>query len=267
MDDFLLRALLAGSGIALAAGPLGVFVVWRRMAYFGDAVAHSALLGVALALLMDLDVTLGVVGVCLGLAGVLLMLQRQRHLADDTRLGLLAHGTLAAGMVVLSFLDRVRFDLIGYLFGDILAVSSLDLIWIYGGGVVTLAILAGVWRPLLAATVHEELAQVEGQPVVFVQAVYVFLLAFYIAIAMKVVGMLLVTALLVVPPAVARRFARTPESMAGFAAAIGTVAVAGGLGLSLATDTPSGPTVVVVALSLFGLSLLTNPRQKSDINR
>ncbi|KAF0140576.1 MAG: zinc transport system permease protein, partial [Rhodospirillaceae bacterium] len=182
MDDFILRAIWAGLGVAIVAGPLGVFVVWRRMAYFGDTVSHSALLGVALALLIGMDITVGVIGVCIGLTGLLLLLQRQRHLGGDTLLGILTHGALAAGMIALSFLETVRVDLMGYLFGDILAVSFLDLVWIYGSGAVTLAVLAGLWRPLLSATVHEELARVEGRPVATVQAVYMVLLALYIAV-------------------------------------------------------------------------------------
>ena len=260
MDDFILHAALAGLGVSMAAGPLGAFVVWRRMAYFGNAVSHSALLGVALALLLHVDITTSVIGVCVGLAGLLLFLQRQKLLGDDTLLGILAHGALALGMVMLSFLGTVRVDLMGYLFGDILAVSSFDLAWIYSSGALTLLVLVGLWQPLLSATVHEDLARVEGRPVVIVQAAYMLLLAFYIAVVMKVVGMLLITALLVVPAATARRFVYTPETMAGLAAAIGAVSVTGGLGLSFVTDTPSGPTIVAVTISLFGASLLWRSR-------
>lgn len=258
MDDFILRALLAGVGIALTTGPLGAFVIWRRMAYFGNAISHSALLGVAIALLIDIDTTIGVIVSCIGLACFLLLSQQQyRQLTDDTLLSVVAHGAMGIGMIILSFMERVRVDLMGYLFGDILAVSLTDLLWIYGSGIVTLAIIVGIWRPLLSVTVHEELAKVESNFLATsVQTTYVLLLALYIALAIKAVGMLLITTLLVVPAATARRFATTPEAMAVFSTVIGTAVVVGGLSASVALDTPSGPTIVATALVLFIFSLL-----------
>lgn len=260
MDDLLLRALAAGVGVAVVAGPLGVFVVWRRMAYFGSAISHSALLGVALALILGFDPTAGVVAVCVGLALALVALQRQRLLADDTLLGILSHGTLAVGLVALAFLPSVRVDLMGYLFGDILAVGGADLAWIAGGGFAALAVLAAIWRPLLSATVHEDLAQVEGAPVALARGVYMVLLALYIAVAMKVVGVLLITALLVIPAATARRFSATPEAMAAVAAVAGAVAVGGGIAASMLADTPTGPTIVAAALVLFAIAMLVGRR-------
>ncbi len=255
MPDFLLRAFLAGLGVALVAGPLGSFVVWRRMAYFGDTLAHAALLGVALGVLAGVNVTLGIIAACLVTALLLLGLQRQRLLASDTLLGLLAHGSLSLGLVALAFLETVRIDLMGYLFGDVLAVTAADLAWIYGGGGAALVILAAIWRPLLAVTVHEELARVEGVNVTAVHMAFMALIALVIAVALKIVGILLITSLLIIPAAAARRFAATPEQMAVLAAVFGVLAVAGGLSASLYWDTPSGPSIVVAAVTLFALAL------------
>lgn len=256
MDDFLLRAFAAGIGVALVAAPLGSFVVWRRQAYFGDTLAHSALLGVALGVIAGVNVTLGIIVTCMAVAALLALLQRQRTLASDTLLGIMAHGSLAFGLVVLALLTGFRVDLLGYLFGDLLAVTGQDLYWIYGGGGLALAGLALIWRPLLALTVHEELARVEGAPVVIVHLVQMLLMALVIAVAMKIVGVLLITSLMIIPPAAARRAASTPEQMALLAAAIGCVAVVGGLAGSLAWDTPSGPSVVVSAVLLFAVMAL-----------
>jgi zinc transport system permease protein len=255
MDDFVIRALLGGLGLAAVAGPLGSFVVWRRMAFFGDALAHSALLGIALGFLFKIDLTIGVVAVCVLLAVLLTVLQRRTRLAGDTILGIFAHSSLAFGLVVVSFMDRLRVDLISFLFGDILAITPLDLAWIYGGGAVILFALTRLWQPMLSLTVHEDLARVEGVPADKVRLAFVLLLALVIAIAMKIVGVLLITALLIVPAAAARSFARSPEQMAALAALIGAVAVAAGLSASLAFDTPSGPSVVAAAAVLFALSL------------
>lgn len=254
MDDFLARALLGGLGVALAAGPLGAFIVWRRMAYFGDTLAHSGLLGVALGTALHINPSLGVVATCLLVALTLVVLQRQRWLATDTLLGILAHTTLSLGLVALAFLETVRVDLVGYLFGDILAISTTDLYWIWSGAGLALAALAWLWRPLLAATVHEELAQVEGVPVFQVRLAFMLLIAMVVAVAMKVVGILLITSLLIIPAATARRFARSPEGMAILASLLGSSAIGLGLWASLRWDTPAGPSVVVAATSLFLLS-------------
>ncbi|MEA1649577.1 zinc ABC transporter permease subunit ZnuB [Nitrospirillum sp. BR 11164] len=256
MDDFLLRALAGGIGVALVAGPLGCFVVWRRMAYFGDTLSHAALLGIALGFVAGMNLMLAVALVGLALAGVLVLMQRQRKLATDTLLGLLSHTTLSLGLIAVALLQTVRVDLMSYLFGDILAVNGGDLVWIWGGGAVVLALLAWLWRPLLAMTVSEDLARVEGVPVLATQLGFMMLMAATIALAMKVVGVLLITALLIIPAACARRFARTPEIMVGLAAAIGALSVCGGLGASFRADLPAGPAVVVAAAALFLLSQL-----------
>ncbi len=255
MDDFVWRAFLGGLGVAAVAGPLGAFVVWRRMAYFGDTIAHSALLGVALGILFDFELSLGIALVGVALALLLVVAESRLKLASDTLLGIFSHASLSAGLVALAFMERVRVDLIGYLFGDILAVSALDLLWIYVGGALVLGAVVALWRPLLAAAVDADLARVEGVPVERARFAFVLLLAVVIAVAMKIVGILLVTSLLIMPAAAARRVARTPEQMAVLAAAIGAVAVAGGIYASLAFDTPSGPSVVIIAAAIFVVSL------------
>ncbi|PTW63373.1 zinc transport system permease protein [Breoghania corrubedonensis] len=265
LDDFLVRAFLAGIGVALVAGPLGCFIVWRRMAYFGDTMAHAGLLGIALAFLLDIDATFAVLVVSLAIALVLLALQRQRAIPSDTLLGILSHSALSIGLVTVAFMAWLRIDLMAYLFGDILAVGRFDLAVIWGGGLLVLAVLAYVWRPLLAATVDENLARAEGVPVAAYKFVLMLLVATVIAIAMKIVGILLITSLLVIPAAAARRFAATPESMAVLAAIIGVLAVIGGLGLSMEADTPSGPSVVVAALVLFLASLLPFGRLRRNV--
>ncbi len=254
-DDFLVRALIAGIGVALVAGPLGCFIVWRRLAYFGDTLSHAALLGVAFALLFDVNLTLAVfvVAACVSLA--LLMLQRRATLSSDSLLGLLAHSALALGLVVLAFMTWVRVDLMGFLFGDILAVSVMDIVIIYAGGAVILGVLVMIWHPLFATTVNRELAEAEGMNSNRVNVIFMLLMATVIAISIKIVGVLLITAMLIIPAATARRFAKGPEQMAFLAALFGLIAVIGGLGGSLHWDTPSGPSIVVAATCLFLFSL------------
>ena len=256
LDDFFTRALLGGIGTALAAGPVGAFVVWRRMAYFGEALANSALLGITFAVLMGIHPMLGVLVFASSLAVALLGLEHQRRLPLDTLLSILAHGSLAIGLLVLGLIDRLRLDLMGYLFGDVLAVSRLDLLVILALLAAVLASLALAWRPLLSMTVHADLAAVEGVPVVRMRLLLTLMVAGVIAIGMKVVGILLIISLLVVPAASARRLAATPEQMAVLAALLGVAAVALGLHLSLHLDVPAGPAITTVAVGLFALSSL-----------
>ncbi|MBR9973812.1 iron chelate uptake ABC transporter family permease subunit [Magnetospirillum sulfuroxidans] len=253
MDEFLTRALVAGLGLALAAGPFGCFVVWRRMAYFGDTLAHSALLGVVFGMLTGIEPSLGIVLLAVVLAVVLSLSQGQKRLASDTVLGIVAHGALATGLVALSLLQSVRVNLMGWLLGDILAVGWTDVAVIWAGGGLALLALWRLWPTLLAMSVDEDLAAAEGHNVARARLVLMLLVALVVAGAMKVVGVLLVTALLIIPAAAARSLARTPEQMAVWAALLGMAAVISGLGGSWRFDTPSGPSVVVAAVVLFGL--------------
>ena len=269
LDDFFWRALLGGIGVALLAGPLGCFVVWRRMAYLGDSLAHGALLGVALGLVLSVDLTIGIIASSVALVALFLLLQRQRRLAGDTLLVILAHGALSLGLVAVSFVEGQRLDLMTYLFGDILSIGRVDLAWIYGGGALILIVTAWLWRPLLALTVHEELARAEGVRAALVSITFMLLIAITVALAMKIVGILLIASLLIIPAAAARRIAHTPEQMAVLASLAGVMAVVGGLFGSLKWDTPSGPSIVVAAIVVFLLSLtlgiarqLIPPRQR-----
>lgn len=255
LDDFFVRALIAGAGVALAAGPLGCFIVWRRMAYFGDTVSHSALLGVALGFLMDVNLTLAVFAVAGLVALGLLAMQRANHLSSDAILGILSHSTLAIGLVIVAFMAWLRIDLMAYLFGDILAVTPGDIAVIYGAGAAALAVLAAIWTRLLADTASHELASAEGLRPGITRFIFMLLVAAVVAMTMKVVGILLITALLIIPAAAARHFSGTPERMALIAAGLGVVSVAAGLHGSLYLDTPAGPSIVVAALVLFLASM------------
>jgi zinc transport system permease protein len=254
-DEFILRAALAGIGVALAAGPLGCFVVWRRMAYIGDATAHAGILGVALSLALAIDIFVGVLAVAAAMALAVSAL-RGRTYAADTLLGVGSHSALAFGLVVVSFLPAARIDLMAYLFGDLLAVSRADLLVIWGGAGVVLALLAARWSALLTATLNPDLAHASGIDPRREGHVLTLTLALVVAVAIKVVGALLIAAVLIIPAAAARPLARSPEAMAVLAALFGTAAVLAGLAGSWSWDTPTGPTVVAAAALLFAGSNL-----------
>jgi len=259
LDDFFTRALLGGIGIALVSGPLGCFIVWRRMAYFGETMAHAALLGIALSLLFELMPIAGVFFVSIVIALILYGLEKLDRLSTDTLLGILSHASLAIGLLALGFMTWLRIDIMSLLFGDILSVNKQDLGVIWGGGAVVLALLFAHWRSLLASTISPDIAAAEGLPTQRANLVFVLLIALVIAVAMKLIGVLLITSLLIIPAATARQFARSPESMAMLASLIACLSILGGLNASLIWDSTPGPSIVLAAFLLFLAALATAP--------
>ncbi|MFL0798631.1 MAG: metal ABC transporter permease [Cellvibrionaceae bacterium] len=255
MMEFLWLALAAGLGITLVSGPLGSLLVWRRMAFFGDTLAHGALLGIALSLFFQFSNTLGIVIAAMSLGLALAWLQTKRQIGNDTLLGILSHSTLALGIIAISVVDT-PVDIEALLFGDVLAVSTQQVLSIWGLGIATLLLLIKLWRPLLSITVQPELAAVEGVNVHLVQLGLTLALALTIAVAMQAVGVLLVTALLIIPAAAARPPSHNPEQMAILASVIGGLSVCLGLAASWFYDVPAGPAIVVASTLLLLMARL-----------
>ena len=255
-DDFFIRALIAGIGIALVTGPLGCFIIWRRLSFFGDTLSHSALLGVTIAFFFELNIAFSVFLISSAIALILLKLQKTTKLPGDALLGLLAHSSLAVGLVVIGFLTTIRFDVMGLLFGDILAVNEIDLLIIWIGGALILLILKYIWKPLFASTVNHELAEAEGMNPDKVNAIFTVLLAAIIAISIKIVGLLLITGMLIMPAAMARNVSNNPTQMVKLSIIGGLLSVIIGLFSSLEINTPSGPSIITAALVLFCLTLI-----------
>ena len=254
-DDFFIRALVAGLGIALVTGPLGCFVIWRRLSFFAGTLAHSSLLGVTLAFSFDINISFSVLLISSAVALILLRLQKSTKLPNDALLGLLAHSSLAIGLVVIGFLSYIRFDIMGLLFGDILAVNKRDLLVIWIGGAIMLLILKIIWKPLFASTVNYELAEAEGMKPEKINAIFTILMAAIIAISIKMVGILLITGMLIIPAAMARNLSNNPKQMIIISIIGGLLAVILGLYSSLEFNTASGPSIITAALVLFVFSM------------
>ncbi len=256
LEDFFIRALIAGLGIAIVTGPLGCFVIWRRLSYFGDTLAHSALLGVTLAYTLEFNIAISVFIISSLIALILIDLQKRTNLPGDALLGLLAHSSLAVGLVVIGFLTFIRFDIMGLLFGDILAVTINDIFIIWIGGPLILIILKLIWKALFASTVNYELAEAEGLNPDRAKAIFTILMAGIIAISIKMVGLLLITGMLIIPAAMARNISSSPQMMVIYSVIGGLLSVIIGLLTSLEFNTASGPSIIAAALFLFILSLL-----------
>ena len=255
IEPFIIRAIISGIGVAIIAGAIGCFVVWRRLSYFGDTLSHSALLGVTLAYSFELNIALSVFIISSLIALILIQLQKKTNLPGDALLGLLAHSSLAVGLVVIGFLTFIRFDIMGLLFGDILAVTTDDLLIIWTGGAVILLVLKLIWKPLFASTVNYELAEAEGLNPDRAKAIFTILMAAVIAISIKMVGLLLITGMLIIPAAMARNISDSPQKMVIFSIIGGLLSVVLGLYSSLEFNTSSGPSIIAASLVLFILSL------------
>ena len=255
-DDFFVRALIAGIGVAIVTGPLGCFVIWRRLSYFGDTLSHSALIGVTIAFSFSINISLSVFIVSSIIALLLLSLQKRTQLPGDALLGLLAHSSIAVGLVLIGYLTFIRFDIMGLLFGDILAVTADDLLIIWIGGPLILLILKLIWKPLFASTVNYELAEAEGLNPDRAKAIFTILMAGIIAISIKMVGLLLITGMLIIPAAMARNISSSPQSMVIYSVLGGLLSVILGLFTSLQFNTSSGPSIIAASLFLFILSLV-----------
>ena len=262
MDSFILYALAAGIALALVVGPLGSVVVWRRMAYFGDTLAHAALLGVALAVAAEQLPMAGVSVIGVVIAALLFWLEKQRDLSTDTLLGILSHSALALGLIVLSVIQSQGFNinLMSYLFGDLLAVDQSDLLLMYGSVFIILLIFSQILSPLISISANEELARIDGVAVEKIRFIFMILLALVVAVALKVVGILLITALLIIPAATARLFSKSPKQMVLMSVVVAIAAVVLGLYASLNWDFPTGPSIVVSASFLFFVSRLLSRR-------
>jgi zinc transport system permease protein len=250
IEPFILRAIIAGIGVAIIAGAIGCFVVWRRMAYFGDSLAHSALLGVALGLVMGISTNIGTIIICSFFAILLIWLQQKKILATDTLLGILAHSALSVGMVTLSLIEK-SIDLHSYLFGDILSVTPSEIYFILFGGIFVLIFIYFNWSSFVLMTIDEKLARAEGVNVILNQLLIMLLMTIVVAVSFKIVGLLLITSLLIIPAASARQLARSPELMAIISSVLAVLSVVLGIYSSMQLDTPSGPSIVVAATLIF----------------
>ncbi|XCE18450.1 iron chelate uptake ABC transporter family permease subunit [Candidatus Liberibacter asiaticus] len=253
-NEFFIRALFSGIGIVLSTGPLGCFIIWQRIAYFGDTIAHSALLGVALSLIFQLPLTICIFMIATLTSLVLLQIQKNEALSSDAILGVITHSTISLALVILSFMKWVNTDLTSFLFGDILAVNTTDILLIWGIGFLNIMILFKIWNPLLATTVNYELAKAEGMQPEKIKLIFIMITSLMISVSIKFIGITLITSLLILPTVTARRFSTSPENMAILATIIGILGIIIGLYGSLIFDTPSGPSIIITSLFLFILS-------------
>jgi zinc transport system permease protein len=266
-DDFLFLALINISLISLMSGAMGCLLVWRRMAYFSETMAHSALLGIAFSFMFSISMTLGILAVALLSSLIIAFSEGQKKLASDTVLGLLSHVTLAIGMILYALQTDLRVDLTSFLFGDILAMGP-EQAWVLLAVVpLILGVLVWIWRDMIRITLDADLARVEGVKVERLRMTYTLMLALVIALGIQGVGILLITALLIIPAATARIFSNTPKQMALSATALSLVTGWLGIGLSFGWNVPTGPAIVVCAGALFLLTSLSVSLMKRSPNR
>jgi len=250
IDPFFFNILMIAIGIAILTGIMGCFVVWRRMAYFGDSLSHSALLGVVIGVLLGINMQISIIFVCLVFSLLFVYLQQNKMLSNNTLLGILAHGSLSFGMVAFSFLDK-NINLHSFLFGDILTINVTDIYWIYGVGIGILSVIYYYWSSLILVILSEELAVAEGVSLFWMNVIFMILISLVIALSLQIIGALLITSMLIIPAATARHFAKSLKIMVLLSIFFGILSMISGLFLSLHFDTPTSPTIVSFAVALF----------------
>jgi len=262
MDDFIYRALIASIGVSIIAGSLGCFVIWKRLSYFSDSISHSALLGVALGLATGVGINFGLVIVGGLFATLIVFLQQKDFWSSDAVLGIFSHISLSLGIVVLGFIGDQNTDYFSYLFGDILSITPEDIYWIFSVMAVVIFVLFINWKKLLLLTLNEELAKAEGVNKIFYELLFMFLIALAVSVSVQIVGVLLITSLLIIPPAIARVFSNSPISMIFSSMIISIISVLLGLYSSIAFDLATGP-AIVITLGFFFLIAQFLPSRSS----
>jgi len=257
LTEFFNPTSLIGQGLwtllflSLLTAPMGCFVVWRKLSYFGATLAHSALLGAILGLLTGIGVLLGVIGFTALLAIILSFWLKHRLLSSDTILGFIAHLSLAISVIAVSVMDNLRIDLVAYLFGDVLSLSTSMFYATIAIALLGLLIIILNWRGFVNLAVQTDIANIEGYATKRLELMFMLILSMTIALGMLSIGVLLIIAMLIIPAATARLFARSLLQMAWLTWIITVIAIVLGMALAFLLDFPAGATVVVVAGFIF----------------
>lgn len=252
---------------AITAAPLGSIIAWRRLIYFGEALAHSAWLGIALALYFHLPIYLGIWAITALLILLLYLIKRSSHADGNNILGTLSHFMLALGVIALSKMENIRTDLFSYLFGDILNTNSADLALISIVCLFTLAIMYSLWQPLILLTINEDIARTEKPHIHRYEGIFLLLLGLFAGIMIQLLGLLLVMAFLIIPIQTTNRFAHTPEQCILWAAMISAITATLGIIIAYLWDFPVAPSIVSISGICYFLALCYQHIQRRQTKR
>jgi zinc transport system permease protein len=248
ISPFLINALIGGFGIAALAGLLGSFVLWKNMSYFGDALSHSALLGITIGILLNFNLTFSVIVIAAAFAFA--FTHNSSRYSSDTTLGVLSYSALSLAILLTSY-SKIKIDLIGYLFGDILAIDITDIYYLVLCAVVASSWIYYNWDRLILLALSEELLKADGVNTKRLKLGFSLILALFIAISFKIVGILLITAMLIIPSATSLIISRSPLQMVVFSIIIGCVSVVMGITAAIQFDFPTGPSIILSSLMCF----------------
>jgi len=265
LDDFLVRSVIAGLIMVAIAAPMGCLMVWQRLAFLSDTLGHAAVMGVGLGLLLEVTPVFGVLAVALLIVFALNRVNSFNSALSETTLAIISHTGLAGGIILVGLLPAQAVNLEAILFGDLLATTRADLTWLLITTVVLLLLLLHHWRSFVAVSVSREIAQAEGIEVRKVHLLMYIMIALLVAVMMKVMGVLLIAAMLVIPTSSARLFSRSPEQMVAVSALYGLGALAGGISSSFHFDWQTGPAIVVSATLLLLITLAITRIFKSHL--
>jgi zinc transport system permease protein len=258
MENFLIRAILVGLGLVSAMCPLGCVVLWRRLSYFVDAIAHASLLGIVIGLsyrhlMHPIIIVFSMIFAC-----ILFLLRREQ--STDALITIFSYVFLSLGLFLLVFIPHnTQIDLFSFLFGDVLLASWKDIAFI---GTCTCLLLVWFyfrWQHLLLLSISEDLAVIEGINPRRIEFEFMMIVAFFIALSISIVGVLLIVALLVIPASAARNLSSSAKDMLILSVFMGAISFLVGIGASYYLDTPSGPSIVLASTIIFIMSLALKP--------
>ena len=260
--EFIQNAFIAGIMLSLVLAVISFFVILRRLSFISVGVAHSAFGGVALGMLLGISPTLSAIGFAFIVSNAISYIGGKKNLSTDTAIGIFFSLAMALGVIFIGLSDRYNVDLFGYLFGNILAITRQDLIIIAILGCVVLISIFLVFKELLFIAYDRDVALISGIPVAFLDHFFLSLLSLSVVISMKVVGIILVSALLVIPGAAASLLTNRYPSMILVAVSIAVISTIGGLLISYFADLASGATIVVLASLIFFMAFAVSQLKK-----
>jgi len=253
---FIQRALIASLIVGILCPFVGNFVVLRKMSFFSDAISHSAFAGIAVGALLGIDLSLSSLVVAILIAFFIAFLSEKTTLSHDTIIGIAFSGSIATGILIIGMLKGYRMDVFTFLFGDILAITRTDLVLLLLICIISIGVLTVFLKPFLQITFNRELARIEGINVRVFEYMLFFIIAVVVTVSLKIIGIILVTSLLIVPAAAAKNLASSMKHLFVLSCVFGIISGITGLLGSVYLNTPSGPTIVLVSIGIFFLTML-----------
>ncbi|MFT7086926.1 MAG: zinc transport system permease protein [Rickettsiales bacterium] len=255
-EPLFIKALIAGIGVAIALAPIGVFVLWKKMAYFSDAISHSAIFGLAIATIIAVSPMYGIVLCAVIFCFLMFIIGKQNLYSIDSIIGITSATLLSIGMILLAFFPS-EIELEEYLFGDLLNLENYQITIIYAAAALVVLAISLWFKKLLLSTINPDLAKISGIKTENLELKFLLLTAIIVACLVKIVGIFLITSMMILPAAIGRNFSKTPTHMIFLSLAFAIFSIVGGLFFAVFFNLPSSPAIIGFSALILILSILS----------